>query len=379
METVMRGKMLCAFGAMTIYSGAYAQSSVTLYGIISDGIEYVSNAGGKRQVQMFSGAMNDDRFGFKVSENLGDGLSAVATLENGFNVNTGALKQGGREFGRQAWVGLSDRRLGTITFGRQYDMNWDFLTQLVPASGGGGLGVDVGDNDNAFGSYRYNNSVKYVSPVLSGMRFEGLYALSNEAGNNQQNRAMSFGVGYNRGPLYLALTYTDLDQPGAANPNGAVTDDYTAAPFQLFHSSPLSAKVGVDRQRTYGAGGSYTLGAFKLNVMLTDVNYRYLDQTSLHLDNGNATLNYQLNPSVLLSASYLYTLGNYGGVSANSGVHWNGGQLSADYAFSVRTDVYVYSDLIKASGPRAIAVIFGNAPSSSNTQTIFMAGIRHKF
>jgi GBP family porin len=379
METVMRGKMLCAFGAMTICSVAHAQSSVTLYGIISDGIEYVSNAGGKRQVQMFSGAMNDDRFGFKVAEDLDGGLSAVATLENGFNVNSGALKQGGREFGRQAWVGLSDRRLGTITFGRQYDTNWDFLTQLVPASGGGGLGVDVGDNDNAFGSYRYNNSIKYVSPVMGGVRFEGLYALSNEAGNNQQNRAMSFGAGYNRGPLYLALTYTSLNQPGAVNTNGAVTDDYSAAPFQLFHSSPLSAKVGVDRQRTYGAGGSYTLGAFKLNVMVTDVSYRYLDQTSLHLDNGNATLNFQVNPAVLLSASYLYTRGRYSGVGANSGVHWNGGQLSADCALSVRTDVYVYSDMIKASGPRAIAVIFGSAPSSSNTQTILMAGIRHKF
>jgi len=50
METVVRRKNFCAFGAMIIYTGAYAQSSVTLYGIISDGVEYVSNAGGNRCV-----------------------------------------------------------------------------------------------------------------------------------------------------------------------------------------------------------------------------------------------------------------------------------------------------------------------------------------
>jgi hypothetical protein len=49
-----------------------------------------------------------------------NGLSAIFTLENGFNASNGALGQNGRLFGRQAYVGLASTRYGTLTFGRQY-------------------------------------------------------------------------------------------------------------------------------------------------------------------------------------------------------------------------------------------------------------------
>ena len=75
---------------------ASAQSSVTLYGIISNGLGYVSNQGGHSNWTMISGANQNNRLGFRLTEDLGGGLSAIGVLENGFDSNSGKLGQGGR-------------------------------------------------------------------------------------------------------------------------------------------------------------------------------------------------------------------------------------------------------------------------------------------
>jgi predicted porin len=53
--------------------------------------------------------------------------SLVPTGEDGFELNTGKLDQSGAEFGRQAFVGLSSNRFGTVTLGRQYAGAVDYL------------------------------------------------------------------------------------------------------------------------------------------------------------------------------------------------------------------------------------------------------------
>jgi predicted porin len=123
---------IAAFAA----SSAYAQSSVTLYGIVDSGIAYVTNAGtsgGKNRgsAQMISGGEANDRFGFKGIEDLGGGLKAVFQLENGFSVANGTLQQGGRLFGRQAFVGLQTP-YGTVTLGRQRIPIYDYFLYLDP-------------------------------------------------------------------------------------------------------------------------------------------------------------------------------------------------------------------------------------------------------
>jgi len=109
------------FGVVTTSHIAHAQSTVTLYGLISTGILYTSNAGGHSQVSMASGPEQLPRFGLKGSEDLGGGTAAIFTLENGFNSANGTLGQGGRMFGRLAYVGLTNDRFGTVTMGRQLE------------------------------------------------------------------------------------------------------------------------------------------------------------------------------------------------------------------------------------------------------------------
>ncbi|VVE04092.1 porin [Pandoraea nosoerga] len=374
----MKLRFGCLAAFMSVSAPVLAQTSFTIYGVISDGIGYFSNQSGSSAVQLVSGANQNNRLGFRVNENLGGGWSTIATLENGFDINQGKFGQGGRMFGRQAFVGLSSRTYGTLTAGRQYDVLWDYLDRIEPQSMGPGLATSIGSNDNIEGNFRYSNSVKYRSPEWNGLEFESMYAFSNKAGAFQQNRAFSAGVNYVWGSQRYAVTYLTIDRPGTANPSGAVSDDYSGGAFQLFHTSPVNASVGVERQRVVAGGAQYAFGKTHVGGIVSDVRYAYLDGTRLHINNFDLTVVHHVTPALALSAAYVYSLGRYGGIDATS--HWNQGQLSADYFLSKRTDIYAYVNYVKASGSLATAVLFlASAPSSNKQQTAVVAGIRHRF
>src|SRR6202000_2393462 len=93
--------LLGAFGSI---SAAQAQSSVTLYGIVDEGLTFNNNSHGARQYSMVSGEIQASRFGLRGTEDLGGGLSAIFVLENGMDLSSGKLGQGGLMFGRQIYV-----------------------------------------------------------------------------------------------------------------------------------------------------------------------------------------------------------------------------------------------------------------------------------
>ncbi|HLX01286.1 MAG TPA: porin, partial [Trinickia sp.] len=140
---------------------AHAQSSVTLYGTIDTSLTYVHNAAKNSQGQSQNlwalgnasdGDLSGTRWGLKGAEDLGGGLKAIFQLENGFNPSTGQLGQGGREFGRQAFVGLDSDKFGTFTLGRQYDPLVDMVQGITNDNYFGSVFATVGDVDN------YDNS-----------------------------------------------------------------------------------------------------------------------------------------------------------------------------------------------------------------------------
>src|SRR6201996_901658 len=224
---VLSGLSLAVLGGA---GAAHAQSTVTLYGLIDAGITYTSNQGGAHNVQETSGAVNGSRWGLRGSEDLGGGLKAIFTLENGFSGATGKLGQNGLEFGRQAFVGLSSDQYGAVTLGRQYDSVVDYLAPLaLTGTGSGGTqAAHPFDNDNLDNSFRINNSIKYSSVNYGGFKFGTLYGFSNSAGNFSTNRAYSVGATYNYGPFNFAAAYLQLNNSGTdLNSGGAVTNDAT--------------------------------------------------------------------------------------------------------------------------------------------------------
>ncbi|SIT44159.1 Porin (modular protein) [Paraburkholderia piptadeniae] len=122
----MKHGRIAAVAAGLFSASAFAQSSVTLYGVMDTGIEYVShaNAAGDHVIRMpgITGEV-PSRWGMRGAEDLGGRLKATFVLESGFNPRGGDSGQGGRLFGRQAWVGL-EGPWGALTFGRQYTMTY---------------------------------------------------------------------------------------------------------------------------------------------------------------------------------------------------------------------------------------------------------------
>ncbi|HTJ94310.1 MAG TPA: porin, partial [Pararobbsia sp.] len=215
----MKKKIVLAALTGLIASAAHAQSSVTLFGLLDEGLLYannqkVSGTEGKPAFLMNSGNIYTSRFGLRGQEDLGGGLAAIFWLENGLNVSTGKANNGGDLFGRQAWVGLSSNQYGTVTLGRQYDLMVDFVapTSATGAQFGGNLAEHPYDNDNLNNDLRLNNSVKYKTIDYAGLKVGALYAFSNDAGQFSNNSAYSLGASYANGPILLGAAYMQINR-----------------------------------------------------------------------------------------------------------------------------------------------------------------------
>jgi GBP family porin len=362
---------------------AQAQSSVTLYGIIDASLTYTNNAGGKSLTQAGSGSVTGSHWGMLGHEDLGGGTTAVFQLESGFSVMNGTLRQGGREFGYQAYAGLSNNRFGTVTLGRQYDSVVDYLAPLSFTGhhpGGNNLAAHPYDNDNLNNSFRVNNSVKFASTPYSGLKFGALYGFSNESGGFDDNRLYSFGASYDAGPFVFGAGYLQTNNGGETNTDGALT---------------LTDRNFIDaRQRTYGAGVNYVAGAAKFGFVWTRTQLGGLDTingaNSLGLaqnGQGASFSNYELNaaymftPALALDGEYTYTDGS---LSTSSGSHhpkWQEASVQLDYFLSKNTDVYMQASYqhISADGSGLNADISGQSASSNGQQMVVATGLRHRF
>ncbi|MFM0370463.1 porin [Paraburkholderia aspalathi] len=365
---------------------AFAQTSVTLYGVLDEGINYTNNVGRGHVYELASGYAQGSRWGLKGAEELGGGLKAIFQLENGFDVSSGRLNQGGRMFGRQAFVGLSSEPYGTLTFGRQYDSVVDYLAQTT-ANGNwaGSLFSHPYDNDNTDNSFRLDNSVKYTSPSISGFQFGGVYSFSNNTGF-ANNRAYSFGGQYTYGGLLVAAAYLQADNPGNGS-NGAITAN--------------DASFIAARMRVFGGGITYTFGPATAGFVYTNSNYLdptgngYLGVTplvppgvllnSLKYQNFEVNGKYQISPVLFVGAQYVYTMETYDATSGGVKPKIHSFGLMADYNLSKRTDVYIQGEYQQVTGDPTYSILDDaftpgtQSPSSTSKQVVVRAAIRHKF
>ncbi|WP_433694012.1 porin [Herbaspirillum seropedicae] len=375
-------KTLAVCTILLLGNTAWGQSNVTLYGIIDAGIGVINNQAGKSVVQVQSGWVWGSRLGFKGVEDLGGGSSALFVLENGFDVDTGALSQGGRLFGRQSFVGLSNKDSGTITMGKQYDPVFDTLSGADITVGGGEAGLLFAhpfDNDNTLGSITAQNSVKYTSQKMGGFTFNGMYAFGETAGAFATNRLFGGGVNYNAGPLTLGMTFERISKPGA-NIYGAAASDQSSV---------------ASGQEIWGVGARYLAGplsmgaAYTSSVLDTPVSSAYAGTLAANLQrlkfqNIEINAKYQLTPAFSALGMYAVTLGKFNTVSASESQTRQQFAVMLDYFLSKRTDLYFQTAYQYVSGsngggiPRQ-AQIVGAAFSSGPSQAVLRIGLKHSF
>ena len=324
-------KNLIALAVLAAAGAASAQSSVTLYGRVDAGLVSAKDqisGDGLTRTQLNSNVLNNSLWGFKGTEDLGNGLKANFVLEAGMNMDDGTASVAGQTFNRKATVGLSGN-FGSVELGRNYTA-YDALRGATNNTADTNMSV-TGSVFAAGGDYtsRVNNSVRFDSNVYSG--FSG---------------AASYAFGENKG---VATDSTD---------NLALHVKYANGPLLVGYAHQTEyAATGADTKYNL-FGGSYDFGVAKLNA-----GYNTADRASNKEDKE-----YQVGVSAPFGATTVY-FGYAKAKAETAGVtteERSGFDLAATYALSKRTTAY--------AGYKTYEV-----KATSKEASAFGVGVRHVF
>ena len=215
----MQKKLIALAVAGLVSGAAFAQTNVTVYGVVDVGYQYNKSEDNKFS-GIESGEMSGSRIGFRTTEALGNGLSAIAQAEFGFKADA----DGGLNSLRNGWVGLKHDKIGAFTAGRQNSVAYDWIAKGYASD----ITVVYPSNTLAsnftqlHSSDRVDNSVKYASPVWGGFEVRTVYGFGEKVGANQDTSdagKFTLGGAYKNGPVDLALIYAQT------SPNDAVVGD----------------------------------------------------------------------------------------------------------------------------------------------------------
>jgi predicted porin len=211
-------KSLIALAVLGAVAGvAQAQTNVTIYGVLDAGV--TKSTGTTTAIN--SG--DNNRLGFKGTEDLGGGLKAIFQIEQRFDVDTGTTEGAGTRplFQGQSTVGLQGE-FGEVKIGRALTAKqlaagafdpWGATRArgaFSPDLADGGYNSSVTANHispDAAGN-RFSNAVFYASPVMSG--FQALVSVATkeaQAGVTPDQTPYSLAGTYSNGPLGAAVTY----------------------------------------------------------------------------------------------------------------------------------------------------------------------------
>ncbi|MGF6180802.1 putative porin [Massilia sp. UYP32] len=366
MNHLTRGALALACGIATssAASSASAQSSVQIYGIVDSGVVHTTNADAEgdsiTKVPSLTGSF-PSRIGFRGAEDLGGGLQAFFVLESGIAMDSGALGQGNRLFGRAAHVGLKGD-WGTLTVGRQVNMT-------------------------------------YIATIKTDVMGPNLFAISSIDGYLPNARSDN-AIGYmgNFGSLVVGATWSvgrdasSAGGPAATNCAGEVAGDAKAC-------RQYTALVGWETKR-WGVIGSYDKlhgndgAAFGLtssahtDVRTTLNGYLMLGPTRLgagviHRDTEAATGQAQSN---LWYVGASHPMGPF-----TLDAQWARRDLKDSpsdvtmlvarltYSLSKRSHVYAAAGRMDNDGASAVPLDAGGTVGVGMAQNGVMMGLRHHF
>src|SRR5450830_102811 len=344
---------------------ALAQSQVSIYGIVDTGVVYTTNANaaGNSALKMPSlTASFPSRLGFKGNEDLGGGLQAMFVLEAGFAVDTGAMGQGNRLFGRQSFVGLKNN-YGSVMLGRQVNM-----TYLVTAKSDvmGPNIFSISSIDSYIPNARSDNAIGYLG-TFSGVTVGATYSFGRDtstaggasatscagevAGNAKACRQVTAMLAYDSQSFGVSSSY-DIMYGNTGASNGLTSSDNTDQRVTLNGYAMLgSTKIGmgVMDRKTRAA-------AVNTNSDLYYLGFSYPISTALVLDAQVAKLSIKgsANKSTLSVARLTYNL-------------------------SKRTALYTSLGYMKNAGTAAIPLDVGGTVGTGMNQFGVMTGVRHTF
>ncbi|WP_438391862.1 porin [Caballeronia sp. DA-9] len=347
-------------------SSAFAQSSVTLYGILDTAIQY-ANTGGHTTVREDSSSVAPTRWGLTGTEDLGGGYAAVFKLENGFNINNGTISGNGALFNREAWVGIRGP-FGQVQLGNNYTPL--FTTYATYSLGSlNTLGWGNAANNYVFvPAARTANSIRYVSPTIAGFLLRALYARGTNGASGAPaslGDTASVGVNFRAGAFSADADY--LQQRFAPTATITTASSVQAGRYYLFAASydfgfiKPSALYEIHRN-----GGNVTSA---ISSAYASPSHDFYEVNALIHDAGWAS-------SVLVSFGQYFLKSNGNGDSTSYGVRY-------EYQLSKRSSFYVGIAEVRNRSKASFSVSDAGGPgipvAAGQNITSGIAGIIHKF
>lgn len=338
-------KSIAFAAALTAISGAAcAQSSVTAYVLIDLNLSRYdsgskANAGTLNKMNDgTTNGLNGSRLGFRGVEDMGGGLKAGFLLEEGVIADTGALGQGGRGFGRQAFVSLTRDGAGEVRLGRQYILSDSVVGQGNPF--GNALThnpttsvTNMGKNLPMFlNAPRADNVVQYQSPNFGPVNL----AVQVAPGEGTADRFHGVRAVVASGPVYVGVSYEwNKSRSTGDNTNKSLS----ASANYNFGGFKLLGGIQRNSDLTTTSGNGAAVGVSSLVVTG--------DTTFTLKDVNGWTLGTEV-PIGALTLSANYTRMSY--EAATGGASSNLGKVAIGARYGLSKNTFLYTSASTATG-----------------------------
>ena len=351
-------------------------SAISLYGLIDTGVEYITNvgptSGSVTRMPGLAGTL-PSRWGVRGTEDLGDGLKAIFTLESGFGPDTGVSNQGGRAFGRQAFIGLTGS-WGTVVAGRQYSM---FFLSLFDADQLGPNNFGLGSHDAYIPNAREDNAVGYRG-TFGGWTIGATYSLGRDAVNAGPSPSGMNCPGESATDTKACRAWSAMLKYDNKGWGVALATDQLRGGAGAFGG--LSSSDKLDRRSTLN--GYVNVGALKLSAGLIRRSndgaaaLSAVNGQSLRSDLAWIGAAYTVTPQFIIDGQVQQLAFRQGGDKSSLIA------IRGNYHLSKRTMLYAMAGRIDTDGrlnfSLSSAQVSAN-PGAGEAQSGLMAGMRHSF
>ena len=291
-------KKIIALALTGLVSGvAFAQTNVTIYGTLD--MAYVHQSDSVTRTNAYNaiddGGWDRSRFGFKGTEDLGNGLSVSFQQEFGIRADY----QNGSTMQRASFVSLNGKNWGSVKAGNFWSVVDDVVSG-TSAGGGGQVGWGEGVIDLSLETSA-NNAVQFESLDYSGFKFgfgysSNFYSAQDNSVSDSNMRAVFAAASYTNGGLYIGGAYTK----GRQGANSLDYDEWLLGASYDFKAAKVGlayADASFDQNKNFGAAGatdSLDRKTWRANVSvpLTAKDTVTLSYTDSRLNRGDGLKDY---------------------------------------------------------------------------------------
>lgn len=353
---------IAVLGALS--NAAFAQSNVTIYGIVDAGL--VAERGGKagNVTKVASGVGSASRIGFRGTEDLGGGLSAVFVLEGGFAADTGVGDAAGL-FQRQSYVGLVSKEAGSLTLGRQYTPMYNAFVQVADPFQAGLAGSAKNLFSASGASVRISNSVNYKTPTYSGFSGEFQYGVGEQA-KADAGRQMGIALAYANGPLNARLAYNNR------NNDTAVGGGVPVVNREYAHNTLFAANYDFNVVKGY-----FAYSSDKGPTSSPIPNPTAFTATAVAASTDSDTILLGATAPIQGTAGTL--IASYIRKDDNNAANRDADQWAVGYSYALSKRTSTYVAYAKINNKRGASYTVGNNADVGTGDKAFNVGIKHTF